>query len=127
MAQSSARRNLCQNPHGGKDKLAGGTSSKDNDRRTPAFAATRALTPATIPVIAPLAAFGSVDSSMVRYSEDDLQRILKTVLDSRPLVSIPAPVVAGAPHSEGPREWPLKVWFLDIYWGKTHLEFYNFF
>ena len=69
---------------------------------------------------------------MIRYLNDDLQRIVKTILEARsfPLpTSAPIPVfiVAAAPHYEGLREWPLKVRFPDIYWGKTHLECYNFF
>ena len=49
------------------------------------------------------------------------------VLDSRPPAPVPALVVTAAPHYEGSRKWPLKAWFLDIYWSKTHLECYNFF
>ena len=127
MAWSFARHSPCQNPHNGKDKLVGGTLTKSSNRRTPAPAATRALTPAAILVVASFAAFGSADSSVVRSSEDDLQRIFKTVFDSKPPAPIPAPVVTAAPHSEGLRERPLKAWFPDIYWGKTHLECYNFF
>ena len=125
MAQSSARCNPRQNPQDGKDKLVGRTPTKGNARSTPALAASRTPTPAVAPVIAPLAASGSANSSVVRYSEDDLQRILRTVLDSRPLAPIPAP--AAAPHYESLRERPLKARFPDIYWGKTHLECYNFF
>ena len=127
MAQSSACRSPCQNPHDGKDELAGGTPTEGSDRRTPAPAASRAPTPAVAPVIAPLAAFGSADSSVVRYSEDDLQRIFRTVLDSKPLAPVLAPVIAAAPHYEGPCEKSLKVWFPDIYQGKMHMECYNFF
>ena len=127
MAQSSTYRNPCQNPHNNKDKLTGRTPTKDSNRCTPAPAATRALTPATVSFIAPLGAFGSADSSVVRYFEDDLHQILRTVLNSRSLVPIPAPVVAAAPHSKGSRERPLKAWFSNIYWGKPHLECYNFF
>ena len=72
MSQSSARCSLCQNPHNGKDKLAGGTPTEENDRRTPAPAASRAPTPVVLPVVTPLAASGSADSSVVRYLEDDL-------------------------------------------------------
>ena len=127
MARSSTCRKLCQNPHNGKDELAGGTSTEDSNHCTPAPAATRALTPAFAPVVAPLVASGSADSSVVGYLKDDLLRILKTVLDSRSPAPVPAPVVAAAPHYEGPRERFLKAWFPDIYWGKTYLECYNFF
>ena len=125
MARSSARRSPRQNPHDGKDELAGGTPTEGSDRRTPAPAASRAPTPAVAPIVAPLAASGPADSSVIRYSEDDFQRILRIVLDSRPFASVLAP--AAAPHYEGPRERPLKAWFPDIYWSKTHLECYNFF
>ena len=125
MAQSSACRSPCQNLHDGEDKLAGGTPTKGSDRCIPAPAASRALTPAVAPVVTPFAASGSANSSVVRYSEDDLQWILRTVLDFRPLAPIPAP--SAALHYEGSPERPLKAWFPDIYWGKTHLECYNFF
>ena len=60
MAQFSTRCSLYQNPpFDGKDKLAGRTSTKGNNRRTYAFAATLVFTPAVAPVIAPLATFGS--------------------------------------------------------------------
>ena len=72
MAQSSARRSPRQNPHDGKGKLAGGTPTKGSDCRTPAPTATYAPTPAAVPVVAMLAAFGSADSSVVRYSEDEI-------------------------------------------------------
>ena len=106
MAQSSARCSPRQNPHNGKYKLAGGTPTEGSNRRTPAPAASCAPTPAIAPVVAPLGASGPADSSVVKYSEDDLQQILRIVLDSRPLVPVPAP--AAAPHYEGPRERPLE-------------------
>ena len=72
MARSSARRSPCQNAHNGKDELADGTPTKDSDCRTPAIAASRAFTPAIALVVAPLAASGSANSFVVRYSKDDL-------------------------------------------------------
>ena len=125
MAQSSARCSPCQNPHDGKDKLAGGNPTAGSDRHTPAPVALRAFTPAVAPVVAPLAASGFANSSVVRYLEDNLKWILRTVLDSRPLAPVPAP--AAVPHYEGPCKRPLKARFPDIYWDKTHLECYNFF
>ena len=125
MARSSARPSPRQNPHNGKNELAGGTPTEGSDRRTLAPAVTRAFTPAVPPVVTPLATSSSADSSVVKYSEDDLQQILRTVLDFRPLSPIPAP--AAAPHYKGPRKRPLKARFPDIYWGKMHLECYNFF
>ena len=127
MAQSSARCSLCQNFYNGKNKLAGGTSNKGSDRYTPAPTATRAFTPAIAPIVTPLIASGSADSSVIRYLKDNLQRILRTVLDFRPPALLPAPVVAAALHYEVLCKRPLKAWFLDIYWDKTHLECYNFF
>ena len=127
MAQSSARRSPCQNPHDGKEKLAGGTATKRRNRRTPALATSRTPTPAVAPVIAPLAASSSANSFVVEYSEHDLQRIFRTVLNSRPLAPVPAPIIAATLHYKGPRERSLKAWFPDIDRGKTHLECYNFF
>ena len=108
MARSSARYSPCQNPYNGENELVGGTPTEGSDRRTPALATSRAPTPAVAPFVAPLAASGSADSSVVRYLEDDLQRILKIVLDSRPLAPVPAPIVAAALHYKGPNERPLK-------------------
>ena len=127
MAWSSARRSLCQNPHDGKNELGGGTPTKGSNRHTLAPTATRAPTPVAALVIALLAASGFADSSVVRYLEDDLQRILRTVLDFKLPAPIPAPVIAAALHSEGPYRRSLKAQFPDIYWDKTHLECYNFF
>ena len=127
MAQSSAHCSPRQNLHDGKDELAGGTPIKGNDRRTPAPVASCAPIPAVAPVVAPFAASGSANSSVVRYSEDDLQQILRTVLDSKPLAPVPAPIVATAPHYKSPRKRSLKARFLHMYQGKTYLECYNFF
>ena len=125
MARSSACRSPRQNPHDGEDKLAGGTPTEGSNRRTPAPATSRAPTPAVAPLVAPLAASSPADSSVVRLLEDDLQRILRIVLDFRLFALVPAP--AATLHYESPRERPLKAWFPDIYWDKTHLECYNFF
>ena len=124
MAQSFVCRSLCQNPHDGKKKLAGGTPTKKSNCRNSAPTTSRTSTSAVPPVVAPLAAFGSADSFVVRYLKDDLQRIFRTVLNSRPLAPVLAPTAT--PHYKGPRERPLKAWFPDIYWDKTHLECYNF-
>ena len=126
MAQSSARRSSRQNLYNGENKLAGGTPTKGSDRCTLAPAATRAPTPAIAPIVAPLIASGPVNFFLVRYSEDDLQRIFRTVLDFRPPALVPALVDVAAPHYEERDERPLKARFLDIYWGKTHLKCYNF-
>ena len=107
MARFSARRSPCQNSHDGKDKLASGTPTKDSNRCIYAPATTRAPILAVAPIVAPLIAFGSADSFMVGYLEDELQRIVKTILGAKPLTllafsSVPAPVVAAAPHYKGP-------------------------
>ena len=128
IAQSSACCSLTQNLFfDGEDELAGGTPTEGSNRCTFAPVATYAFTPAVALVIAPLATSGSANSSVVRYAEDDLLRILRTVLDSRPLALVSAPVVAAVPHYEEPREWSLKACFSDIYGGEAHLEYYNFF
>ena len=127
MARSSACCSPRQNPHDGKDKLAGRTPTKGSNHCTPAPAATHASTSAAAPVVSPLATSGSANSSVVRYLKDDFQRIFRIVLDFRLLAPVPAPVIAAASHSEDPRERLLKAWFPDIYQGKTHLECYNFF
>ena len=127
IAQSFACCSPCQNPHNGKDELAGGILTKGSNCRTPAPAGTFASTPAIAPVVALLVTSGSADSSVVKYLKKDLQRIFRTVLDFRPLPPVPALVVAVTPHYEGSLKQSLKAWFPDIYWGKTHLECYDFF
>ena len=117
---------------GGKDKLAGGTCTKGNNCCTFASAATHASIPAVVCVIALLVPFGSANSFVVRYLEDDHLRIVRTIFEARPLllsalVSVPAFVVSTALHYEGPRERPVKARFLHVYWGKTHIKCYNFF
>ena len=116
-----------QNPHNGKEKFASGTSTVNGNFCTPTPATTYVSTPADALVIAFVAASGSAYSSVVRYLEDNLQRILKTILDFRSLTPVPAPVITAALHYKGLCERPLKAWFPNIYWDKTHLECYNFF
>ena len=84
MAQSSAHRSPCPNPHNGKDEFAGKDKltgkneltgkilTKGSNRRTPVLAATRAHTSAAALVVAPPTVSGSTDSPLVRYSKDDL-------------------------------------------------------
>ena len=132
MTRSFACHSHCQNPHNGKDELACETPNKGCDRCTPVPTTTRAFTSAVALVIVPLVVSGYANSSLVVYLENNLKRIVKTIFEAR-LLPLPAPapvlapVVATAPHYEGPRELPLKARFSDIYWGKTHLECYNFF
>ena len=93
MAQSFACRSPCQNPHDGKNELTNRTPTKSSNRRTPVPSTTHALTPAVAPAVALFAAFSSTNSSVIRYSMDDLQRILRTVLDFRLFTLVPAPVI----------------------------------
>ena len=99
------------------------------------------------PVVNALAA-----TSAPKYSEDDLQRIFKIVLEAQAPVPAPTPVPAPAPISalapalvpapapvltpasilapapiiaEAPRQ-KLKVRSLDIYREKSHMDCYNF-
>ena len=51
---------------------------------------------------------------VAKYTEEDLQKILRTVLEAR------------APPFDGPREKPLKARSPDVYCGKSHIECYNF-
>ena len=55
----------------------------------------------------------AVKLPVAKYTEENLQKILRTVLKAR------------AP-SDGTREKPLKARSLDVYYGKSHMEFYNF-
>ena len=132
MAQSSVCYSPRQNHHDGKNKLAGRPPTKGSNHCTSISATIHTHTPAVVPVVAVLVASGSADFFVIRYSEDDLQRIIKTIFEARPLLlptlaPVPAPVVAAAPYYEGPRERHPKAWFPKIYWGKTDLECYNFF
>ena len=72
MARSFACRSFCHNPYNGKDDLAGRTPIKGSDRFTPAPTTTLAPPPAVALVVASVVTFGSANSSVVRYLEDDL-------------------------------------------------------
>ena len=68
---------------------------------------------------------------MVKYLENDFQRIVKTILKARllsfsALGLVPAFIIAAALHYKGLYERFLKAWFPNIYWDKTHLKCYNF-
>lgn len=52
---------------------------------------------------------------IAKYMEENLQKILKTVLK------------ACAPLSDRPCKKPLKVRSLDVYYNKFHIEWYNFY
>ena len=72
MAGSSAYRSSHQNPHDGKDKLVGQTPTKGSNRYTSVSATTYASTPVVASIIAPLIVSGSANSSVIRYSKNDL-------------------------------------------------------
>ena len=72
MVQSSACRSPRQNPHNNKDEPASETLTEANNCCTPGLAATHAPTPAVVPVVTLLVVFGSANSSVVKYLENDL-------------------------------------------------------
>ena len=83
MAWSSACQTFSQNLFlGGKNKLAGAAFIKSNN--------ISAVSDAPIPAPAIALSISSAPSSVVKYLEDDFQKILRTVLDFRPLVILPA-------------------------------------
>ena len=55
-----------------------------------------------------------VEPPVAKYTEEDLQKILRTVLEAR------------APLFDGPREKLLKARSPDVYRGMSHMECYNF-
>ena len=117
MAQSSARRIPSQIFFlGGKDKLTGAALTKDNNTPVVLYAPTLAAAPSVVFAL----------SSIDQYLEDDLQRILRTVLDFRPLASLLTPAPASQQY-KGSCERLLKARFPNVDWGKTYLECYNFF
>ena len=74
----------------------------------------------------PLANSPSAATSISKYSEDDLQRIFKAVLEAWALAPVSAPAPVPAPVvSEVPRE-KLKPCSPDVYRRKSHMECYNF-
>ena len=54
------------------------------------------------------------ESPVTKYTEEDLQKILRMVFKSR------------APPSDGSCEKSLKAKLPDVYCGKSHMECYNF-
>ena len=64
------------------------------------------------------------NTSIPKYSKDDLQWILKAVLEAQTLVPAPAPVPVPI-VSEVSRE-KLKARSPDVYCGKSHMDCYNF-
>ena len=118
MAWSSACRTFFQNLFfGGKDKLVGAAPFKGNNTCTMLCTPTPTASVA-LPVVFAL-------SFIVRYLEDDLQPIFNTVLEFRPCVS-PLTFALAFLQYKSPSEKPLKAWFSDAYWDKTHLKYYNY-
>ena len=62
------------------------------------------------------------DTSVLKYSKNDLQKIFKAVLEAQAPASTPA---LASVVSEVPRE-KLKARSLDVYRGKSHMDCYNF-
>ena len=56
----------------------------------------------------------AIELLVAKYTEEDLQRIFRTILEAR------------APSSDGVCEKPLKAKSPDVYRGKSHMECYNF-
>ena len=70
----------------------------------------------------------AVAFSVLKYSKDDLQQILKAVLEARAPIPIPAPTPTPVPApvvSEVLWE-KLKTRSLDVYCGKSYMDCYNF-
>ena len=103
---------------GSKDELASIASIQGNN--IPAMSHASTLTT----ILAPSVVFASF--SVAQYSENDLQRILRTILDSKSSPAFtPAFVVTQQYKSSCKRL--LKALFPDIYQGKTYIECHNFF
>ena len=119
MAWSSICRTLTQIlSYSGKDKLTSSTLTERNNISAVLYVLT--LTN----FIAPPVIFAL--SSLVRYLEDDFQRILKNVLDFR-LPTLLLALALAPQQYKHPCERPLKAQFPDVYWDKTHLKCYNLF
>ena len=80
-------------------------ASKDPSGSSPPPESSHDKAPVNPPVVEP---------PVAKYTKEDLQRILRTVLEAR------------APPSDGAREKPLKARSPDVYCGKSHIECYNF-
>ena len=86
----------------------------------------------------PLVANAFATTSVPKYSENDLQRIFKTVFEAQAPVPAPSfvsalasvlaptPVLAPAPIvAKAPRE-KLKAHSPEVYYGKSHMDCYHF-
>ena len=56
----------------------------------------------------------TIEPPVAKYTEEDLQKILRTILEAR------------ASPSDDSREKPLKARLFDVYRNKSHMECYNF-
>ena len=81
---------------------------------------------APTPILADTLPVSFALSFMARYSEKNLQQIFRTVLDFSPLSAL-APAFVISQQYKNPCKRPLKARFLDMYYGKTYLKYYNFF
>ena len=63
-----------------------------------------------------------VANNVLKYSEDDLQRILKAVLEAQAPISAPVP----APVASKMSREKLKAYCPDVSYGKSHIDCYNF-
>ena len=68
----------------------------------------------------PVANTPAAATSIPKYSKDDLQRTVKTVLEARVPAPAQAPIVAEALREK------LKARSLDVYCRKSHMDCYNF-
>ena len=76
----------------------------------------------------PVANAPAAANSIPKYSEDDLQQILRTVLEAQVPAPTPVPAPAPAPApivAEAPRK-KLKARSPDVYLEKSHMDCYNF-
>ena len=65
----------------------------------------------------------ATDTDVPKYSKDNLQQILKTVLEAQAPASVP---VLACATSEKPQDKPLKARSPKIYYEKSYMDFYNF-
>ena len=68
----------------------------------------------------------SANTSIPKYSEDNLQRILKAVLEARAPASAPAPTPVPVSVVSKLSQEKLKTCSPDVYRGNSHMDCYNF-
>ena len=108
LAYRSPRRNP---PPTGKDKLTGSALTEGSDTYTPAPVVSHAQTPASTLAPALLLALAPIDpNATVRYSDADLQQILKTVQEAR--LSAPSSAFQPLVFPDTPCKRPLKARFV---------------